>query len=253
MTVRTSFRMAGATGLAAGLTLGGSVFMAGAASAAPGPAVHVTICHALGSPDTAGNGYNVIAPSATGVIEGHANWRDNAPVEEGGDEGHLADVIPPFEYVDESTGETHSFPGQNWDNNWAVNALGVAAAEVDEDDCTTDLPTSTTSTSTSTSTPPTSTTTTSTTSTPPMSTTTTSTTSTSTPPMSTTSASTTHTPPVVTPTNPAGPQTPGTVQTDGGPMGGDSDGLLGALGIAALLGAVGAAGVIGSRAASRRH
>ena len=116
-------------------------------------------------------------------------------------------------------------------------------------------PTSTTTTSTTT--PPTSTTSTSTT-TPPTSTTSTSTTtpptSTTTPPTSTTTASSsTHMPPPVAPTNPAGPQTPGVVQTDGGPMGGDSGALLGALGIAALLGTVGAAGVVGNRAASRRH
>src|SRR5579884_3534721 len=46
---------------------------------------HVTICHATGSPDTAGNGYVMISPSASGVYHGHLRE-------------HAADIIPPFTY-----------------------------------------------------------------------------------------------------------------------------------------------------------
>jgi hypothetical protein len=57
---------------------------------------HVTICHATGTPDNAGNGYVVISPSASGVFHGHLRQHD-------------ADIIPPFEFQ----GVTYS---QNWDN-----------------------------------------------------------------------------------------------------------------------------------------
>ncbi|WP_156466203.1 hypothetical protein [Janibacter sp. Soil728] len=263
MTARPSFRLAGAAGLAAGLTLGGSVLIA-ASTASAAPAEHVTICHALGTPDAADHGYVEIGPAETGTVRGHAAWDFKTHVPSAN--GHEADIIPPFTYSDQDG--DHEFPGQNWDaGGEAILDNGCVAPEpTTPPESTTTTGTSTTSTSTtstSTTTPPTSTTSTSTT-TPPTSTTSTSTTapptsttSTSTttmPPTSTTTASSsTHMPPPVVPTNPAGPQTPGVVQTDGGPMGGDSGALLGALGIAALLGTMGAAGVVGNRAASRRH
>ncbi|QNF93488.1 hypothetical protein [Janibacter sp. YB324] len=84
--------------------------MTSAAQAAP--AEHVTICHATGTPDTAGNGYVVISPSKNGVIKGHANWDFKNHVV--GDNGHAADIIPPFDYED-NKGVARSFPGQNWD------------------------------------------------------------------------------------------------------------------------------------------
>ena len=56
--------------------------------------LHVTICHATGTPDNAGNGYVMISPSASGVYHGH--YRQ-----------HGADIIPPFTY----NGQTYSL---NW-------------------------------------------------------------------------------------------------------------------------------------------
>lgn len=101
-----------AIGLAAGLGLTGVVLAVSVPAVQAAPAEHVTICHARGTPDTAGNGYVVISPSMTGVLRGHANWdfKDH----EVGDNGHAADIIPPFEYTD-GAGDSRAFPGQNWD------------------------------------------------------------------------------------------------------------------------------------------
>lgn len=68
---------------------------AGGNSASANAADHVTICHATGTPDNAGNGYVRISPSASGVYHGH--YRQ-----------HAADIIPPFAY----DGHTYSL---NWD------------------------------------------------------------------------------------------------------------------------------------------
>lgn len=86
--------------------------MLATSAAQAAPAEHVTICHARGTPDNAGNGYVVISPSKTGVVKGHANWDFKA--HEVGDNGHAADIIPPFDYED-NKGVVRTFPGQNWD------------------------------------------------------------------------------------------------------------------------------------------
>ena len=63
--------------------------------------LHVTICHATGTPDNAGNGYVMISPSASGVYHGH--YRQ-----------HGADIIPPFTYE-----------GQTYSANWTANGQAI--------------------------------------------------------------------------------------------------------------------------------
>ena len=194
----------------------------GIASAAP--AEKTTICHATGTPDDGGNGYVVITPSNTGVFNGHLQWGDDGePVIE---EGHEADIIPPFTYTDPK-GESHEFPGQNWDaegqdvwNGGDCAGDGVVPPTTPPTTTTTTEPTSTTST-----TDPTGTTST-TEPTGPTSTSTTDDDDTDSP--STTATSTSETP---VPPPGAGPSTPGVVQTDGGPMG-SPFGLLALVGLA---------------------
>ena len=164
------------------------------------PKIHPRAGTHTGTPDDGGNGYVVITPSNTGVFNGHLQWgEDGQPVIE---EGHEADIIPPFTYTD-PTGESHEFPGQNWDAEGQDVWNGG--------DCAGDgvVPTETTST-----TEPTSTSTTDDDDTDSPTTTTTSTGDTSAPP-----------PPG------AGPSTPGVVQTDGGPLG-SPFGLLALVGLA---------------------
>lgn len=73
-----------------------AVAVAGNGKGHGGGSTHVTICHATGTPDNAGNGYVQISPSASGVYHGH--YRQ-----------HQADIIPPFQYQ----GNTYSL---NWDS-----------------------------------------------------------------------------------------------------------------------------------------
>ena len=174
----------------------------GIASAAP--AEKTTICHATGTPDDGGNGYVVITPSNTGVFNGHLQWGDDGePVIE---EGHEADIIPPFTYTDPK-GESHEFPGQNWDaegqdvwNGGDCAGDGVVPPTTPPTTTTTTEPTSTTSTTDDDDTDS----------------------------PSTTATSTSETP---VPPPGAGPSTPGVVQTDGGPMG-SPFGLLALVGLA---------------------
>ena len=176
------------TGVAALALAISGVGVAGVASA--DPAVKVDICHATGTPDTAGNGYVAISPSASGVYNGHLNLVDGQLVIE---EGHEADIIPPFTWVDPK-GESHHFAGQNWDaEGQAVHNNGS---------CDGTVTTPTTPPTTEPTTPPT--------------------TEPTTPPTTepTTPPATTSTSPVAPPPAPGpGPSTPGVVQTDGGPMG----------------------------------
>lgn len=100
--------MVGASGIA----------FAGAASADPN--ANITICHATGNPDK----FVVLTIDAAAITsQGHDQHQDDR------------DVIPPFEYVAENGGETVSFPGQNWHDNWETNGEGVAEGEVTEEDC----------------------------------------------------------------------------------------------------------------------
>ena len=191
------------TGVAALALAISGVGVAGVASA--DPAVKVDICHATGTPDTAGNGYVAISPSASGVYNGHLNLVDGQLVIE---EGHEADIIPPFTWVDPK-GESHHFAGQNWD------AEGQAVHNNGSCDGTVTTPTTppTTEPTTPPTTEPTTPPTTTEPTTPPTTTTTPPTTEPTTPPSTTTS-------PVAPPPAPGpGPSTPGVVQTDGGPMG----------------------------------
>ena len=187
---------------------------------------HVTICHALGSPDDAGNGYNVIAPSAVGVASGHANWDEKAGElpPEGEDSGHLADVIPPFDYEDPKTGDTYSFPGQNWEDNWEVDAQGQALEDVTKDMCVPDEevpPTEPPTEEPPTEEPPT-----------------------EEPP--------TEEPPTEEPPAESGqPETPEVVQTDGTVA--EDNSMLAALGVAMLFAGGATAVAIGAGVSGRRH
>lgn len=131
-----TFAGAGATGVA----------LAGAAYADPNP--NITICHATAS---ATNPFNVLTIDAAAITtQGHDQHQDRR------------DVIPPFTYVAENTGETVTYPGLNWESNWSVDSAGVAQLregdEVTVDQCkgktSTETPTpSPTPTATTTPTP----------------------------------------------------------------------------------------------------
>ena len=56
-------------------------------------------------------------------MRGHANW--DFKTHEYYDNGHAADVIPPFTYTDKDG--DHTFPGQNWNDNWEVDDDGKPA------------------------------------------------------------------------------------------------------------------------------
>ncbi|MFC7488829.1 hypothetical protein ACOCJ7_06930 [Knoellia sp. CPCC 206453] len=109
------------TSAAFGLALAGAsgIAFAGTASADPNP--NITICHATGSET---NPFVVITIDAAAITQqGHdTHQNDN-------------DVIPPFTYVRESDGETVTFDGQNWHENWMTNGEGVALEDVDKADC----------------------------------------------------------------------------------------------------------------------
>ncbi|KGN30513.1 hypothetical protein N802_06770 [Knoellia sinensis KCTC 19936] len=133
----TTRRMASAT-FGLGLTAAATIGFAGAAHADPGD--NITICHATASEQ---NPFNVITVDANSII---------------GDSGHGAhenDVIPPFEFVSDATGETVSFEGLNWNDNWTTDGEGVATEEVDDEMCEApeEPPTTPTPTATATATP----------------------------------------------------------------------------------------------------
>jgi hypothetical protein len=88
---------------------------AGTANVVLGSDDHVVICHATGGPN--GTGFVQIAPSASGVVNGHG--------------GHEADrdVIPPFSFSDKKGSDGSLAAGQNWNSaNAAMYANGCRAA-----------------------------------------------------------------------------------------------------------------------------
>lgn len=107
-----------AIGAALGLTLAGGagVAFAGAAQADPNP--NITICHATGA-------------EGKWVVQ----TIDAAAITSAGHHEHQGarDVIPPFEYVVESSGAVVTYGGLNWDDNWATTGEGVATEDVPED------------------------------------------------------------------------------------------------------------------------
>src|SRR3954470_4131936 len=80
--------------------------VAGTANVVLGSEDHVVICHAIGGPR--GTDFNQIAPSASGVVNGH-----------GGPEADR-DIIPPFALQTKKGADTSLASGQNW------NAAGAA-------------------------------------------------------------------------------------------------------------------------------
>ncbi|MBM6547014.1 hypothetical protein JNO54_12815 [Janibacter sp. YIM B02568] len=188
-------RHAGAGLTALVLTAGGLTLAAGVASA--DPATHVNICHATGTPDDAGNGYVAIAPSEAGTYNGHLQLTDDGELVV--EEGHRADIIPPFSYT--WRGETRHFDGQNWDAE-GQDIWADGACDGDGEVTPTTPPTSTTTTTE----PPTTTTTTE----PPTTTTTTE------PPTTTTTTDAGTTPPTTTTTTDAGTTPPTTTTTTDG-------------------------------------
>jgi hypothetical protein len=83
-----------------------ALVLAGSANVVLGDDDHVVICHAIGGPR--GTDFNQIAPSASGVVNGHG--------------GHEADrdIIPPFALQTKKGADTSLASGQNW------NAAGAA-------------------------------------------------------------------------------------------------------------------------------
>lgn len=117
MTTPSITRAIGAT-LGLALAAGANIALAASAQADPNP--NITICHATGNPDH----WVVLTVDAAAITsQGHDQHQDGR------------DVVPPFEYVAENSGETVSFAGQNWAGNWATNGEGVATETVDESMC----------------------------------------------------------------------------------------------------------------------
>jgi len=87
---------------------------AGTAGVVLGSDDHVVICHAIGGPN--GTAFNQIAPSASGVVNGH------------GDHEADRDVIPPFTFSDKKGSDASLAAGQNWTAaNAAMYANGCRA------------------------------------------------------------------------------------------------------------------------------
>jgi hypothetical protein len=108
------------TSTAVGLALVGGLGVAMAGTAQADPNANITICHATGTPDK----WVVLTVDADGISRsGHTTHQDGR------------DIIPPFGYVDQSSGEAKSFDGQHWADNWQTDAAGVALEDVDKTMC----------------------------------------------------------------------------------------------------------------------
>ena len=108
------------TSAAFGLALIGASGIALAGAAQADPNANITFCHATGNPDK----FVVVTSDGASIVkQGHGEHQDGR------------DVIPPFEYVADNSEETVSFPGLNWEDNWATNGEGVATEEVVAADC----------------------------------------------------------------------------------------------------------------------
>jgi len=91
-----------------------TLVVAGSANAVLDDGDHVVICHAIGGPR--GTDFNQIAPSASGVVNGH------------GDHEADRDIIPPFTFQSKKGADTSLASGRNWNAaNAAIYANGCSA------------------------------------------------------------------------------------------------------------------------------
>src|SRR4051794_26098304 len=91
-----------------------ALVLAGSANVVLGDDDHVVICHAIGGPR--GTDFNQIAPSASGVVNGH------------GDHEADRDIIPPFTFPSKKGADTSLASRRKWKaGNGAIYANGCSA------------------------------------------------------------------------------------------------------------------------------